>query len=433
MKKKFIDSSIIIASLTRKLSLSMLILAALISPSWGQVKEAEIVDNPTVKNDRVTVRIQVKGNQKRPIMGLQDTNFQLKVDGQEVDFDSDDWKSPQESEPPPAWIIVMLDLSGSMDKRDSSNIRKIDGAINAIRQLIKASSERGDKTQIAIVPFGEPSPPESEYSCEGYVVNQASLDRFFVAGDAKLENNLEYLEGLKPCASTNLYEPLKKAIKFLGNTSDTRFYPPENSSQPQPRLSIILLSDGYHTAGNEERDFQSLTTLLRRNKNIIVHTLGYGLTPEELGKKYKLGKPATRKDVGTGSGKVPESEFVDQQRLAEIAELTGGISEFSGDAEAIAENLQLFLNSLLGEYEITYTHPNAERASKHNVQVVVNSQGDKPVESSPKGYIITVFGRSLPLQVRLGMFICILFMLVLAGMLPFYLWGKGLKQEAQGD
>lgn len=430
MKKKFIDSSIIIASLTRKLSLSMLFLATLISPSWGQVKEAEIVGRPTVNanDNRITVRVQVKGNQKRPIMGLQDTNFQLKVDGQEVDFDSDDWKSPQESEPPPAWIIVLLDFSGSMDKEDSSGTKKIDGAINAIRELIKTSSERGNNTQIAIVPFGE-----SSSTCQGYVVNKTSLDNFSVAGDAKLKKDLQDLEGLTPCASTNLYEPLKKAIKFLGDTSDTRFHPPENSSQPQPRLSIILLSDGYHNAGNEQRDFQRLTTLLRRNKNIIIHTLGYGLTPEELSKKYKLKKPATRKDIGRGWGKVPESEFVDKQRLAEIAELTGGISEFSGDAETIAENLQLFLNSLLGVYQITYTHPNAERASKHDVRVVVNSSGNKPVESSPKGYIITVFGRSLPLPVRLDMVGCVLILLLLGGVLPFHLWGKRLKQEAQGD
>ena len=425
MYKKSIDSSTIIASLTRKLSISILMLAAFASPSLAQVKEAEIVDNPTVNDDQVTVRIKVKGAEERPVMGLEDTDFNLKVDREEVNFNSRDWKSPEESTPPPVWIVVLLDMSGSMESF-SQNTRKLDGAINAIRQLIKESSERGNETQIAIVPFGESGENDS---C-GYPVDQKSLDNFFAAGDAKLNNYLDNLKAKKPCASTNLYEPLQKTIRFLGDSENTNFYPPEDSGKTQPRLSIILVSDGFHNDGNEAQEFQNLSNLLRRNNNIIIHTLGYGLTPKQLGEKYNLRRAATRSDIGKGSGKVPAEEFVDKQRLAQIANLTGGIAEFSGNAEAIAENLQLFLNSLLGEYEITYTHPNAERGSKHEVQVVVNSQAGEPVESSPKGYTIPVFGRSLPLPVRIAMLGIILLLVLLGGVLPFYLWGKRLKQEA---
>ncbi|MEC4817936.1 MAG: vWA domain-containing protein [Scytonema sp. PMC 1069.18] len=426
MKKKFIGSSTIIASLTRKLSWSILIIIALASPGWGQAKVAEIVGNPTVNDDRVTVRIKVKGTEERPVMGLQDTNFKILVDEKEVNFYPQDWKSPEESIPPPAWIIVLLDFSGSMQQLDSRGTTKIQGAINAIRQLITVLKERGENTQIAIVPFGEAS-----NKCQGYAVNQESLDKFFAAGDFKLKNNLDYLENLKPCAFTNLYEPFKKAVKFLANTTDTRFYPPENSFQPEPRLSIILLSDGYHNAANEAQDFQTLTNLLKRNRQIVVHTLGYGLTPEQLGHKYNIGRAATRVDIN--QGRVPAEEFVDKERLAEIARLTGGIAEFSGDAEAIAENLQLFLDALLGEYEITYAQPNAERGSKHDVQVVVTSQGNKLVESPPKSYTITVFGRSLPLSVRITMLMCIFVLLTLGGIVPFYFWGEFLKKQALGD
>ena len=400
-------------------------LAAFASPIMAQVKVAEIVDNPTVNDDRVTVRIKVKGAEERPVMGLEDTDFNLKVDGEEVNFNSRDWKSPEESTPPPVWIVVLLDMSGSMESK-SQNTRKLDGAINAIRQLIKVSAERGKNTQIAIVPFGESGP-----SCsQGYPIDQKSLDNFSAARDAKLTTYLDNLQAQTPCASTNLYEPLKKTIRFLGNSENTNFYPPEDSGKIQPRLSIILVSDGYHNKGNEAQEFQKLSSLLNRNNNIIIHTLGYGLTPKQLGEKYNLGRAATRADIGKGSGKVPDTEFVDKQRLAQIANLTGGIAEFSGNAEVIADNLQLFLNSLLGEYEITYTHPNAERGSKHQVQVVVNSQGGEPVESLPKGYTIPVFGRSLPLPVRIAMLSIILLLVLLGGVLPFYLWGKRLKQEA---
>ncbi|TWH55391.1 VWA domain-containing protein [Dulcicalothrix desertica] len=426
MKRIFIDLSTIIASLTRKVSLSMLMVAAVTFP--GQAQVAEIVGNPTVNDDRVTVRVKVKDAEEKPVMGLQDTNFKLSVDSKEVQFKNKDWKSPEESTPPPAWIIVLLDFSGSMDKPDSRGTKKIEGAIKAIRHFTNMLKERGENTQIALVPFGEPGT-----TCQGNPVNEETIDKFFPANDFKLQNNLDYLASLTPCASTNLYNPLQKTVRFLANTKDPRFYIPEDSSQPKPRLSIILLSDGYHNASNEEQDFQELTNLLKRNSHIIVHTLGYGLTPRQLGIKYGIGRAVTRRDIGTGRGKVPEAEFVDKQRLAEIAKLTGGIAEFSGDSEAIAENLQLFLNALLGEYEITYTQPDAERGAKHKVKVTVTYKDGQQIESLPKGYTITVFGRSFPLSIRLGILICTLLLLSLGGVAPFYFWGKHLKNQALGD
>lgn len=103
----------------------MLMLAAFASPSFGQAKVAEIVGNPTVNDDRVTIRIKVKSAEERPIMGLQDTNFKLLVDKKEVSFNNKDWKSPEETIPPPAWIIVLLDFSGSMRELDSSKTKKL--------------------------------------------------------------------------------------------------------------------------------------------------------------------------------------------------------------------------------------------------------------------------------------------------------------------
>lgn len=406
-------------------------ITGLISPIIAQTnsatKLAEIVGNPQVNDDKITVRMKIKNKDERPIMGLQDTDFKLFVNDKELSFKSQDWKSPDESVPPPAWIVVLLDFSGSMNKPDSRGGKKITGAINAIRRFTKISSDRGGSTNIAIVPFGKSGP-----NCEGYTVNKDTLDKFFLANDFKLQNSLNYLASIKPCASTDLYQPLTQAVRFLGNTKDPRFYPEDNFLNTQPRLAIILLSDGYHNASNEAEDFATLSNLLKRNTNITVHTLGYGLTPQELGRKYRLGRPATRRDIGTGNRKVPEDEFVDQKRLAEIAKLTGGIAEFSGDAEAIAENLKLFMNALLGEYQISYIQPNAERGSQHNVRVQVKT----PIgllKSEKKSYRIRGIGRSLPLENRLIMIFCILFLTGIGGVLPFYYWGKYLKQEAFRD
>lgn len=427
MRKKFIDLSTTIAFWTRRLSLSTFILTCLSSPSLAQVKNAEIIGTPTVNEDQVTIRIKVKDKEDKPVMGLFDTDFRLLVDEKEVNFKPKDWKNPEKSVPPPAWIIVLLDFSGSMKQPDSRGRTKLEGAINAIREFSQVLAERGGNTQLAIVPFGTPGE-----KCDGYPVNKDTLDKFFPAGDFKLENHLNYLAGLTPCASTNLYEPLNKTLRFLGNTEDIRFYVPEDSQEPQPRLSVILLSDGYHNAANEEQDFRKLERLLRINEGIIVHTLGYGLTPEQLGIKYQLGRAATRRDLGQGEGKVPEEEFVDRDRLKQIANLSGGINEFSGDAEAIASNLKLFLDALLGEYEITYTEPNPERGSKHQVYVEITSpKNNSVIKSKPKPY--SIFRFSLPAQIRHIMFLCVLLFLGFGGVLPFWLWGRQLKEKALED
>jgi hypothetical protein len=434
------------------------------------IKSAELSGSPTVNEDKITVRIRVKDTDDRPVVGLFDTNFKLQVDNKELLFKSKDWKSPQDAVPPPAWIIVLLDMSGSMGKPDSRGTTKLKGALEAIKKFKNTIADRvvnvpdENIPRIAIVPFGKPGP-----KCAGFPVSQDELDKFFPATDFKLQNHLDFLGAQVPCAATNLYEPLSKALRFLGNEQDQRFYLPENSPKPKPRLSIILLSDGYHTEAREAEDFDALKLSIRQHPDIIIHTLGYGLTLEELGKKYNLGRPANRQDitwtdnlqkppsstkdtekssankddsisdskdtqkadekeVKIPKGKVSADEFVDQERLKEIAQLTGGISEFSGNAETVASKLQVFLNSLLGEYEINYIQPNADRGSKHEVKAIVNSD-NKDVASNTLPYSIPVFGRTLPLSVRLGMLFSTLLVMGFAGALPFWIWSNRLKNE----
>lgn len=362
-------------------------------------------------------------------MGLEDNNFKLLVDRKPISFKPQDWKDPKATNPPPVWIIVLLDFSGSMNEKDRSGVRKISGAIAAVRELIKNASARGGDTRISVVPFGLSGP-----GCkQGYNVDQTTLDNFLPIEDAKLQNHLDYLNGLTPCASTNLYDSLAKAVKFFDNSEDKRFYPPTDSDELlQPRLSVILLSDGYDDASpDDDQSFHELSELLKRSSNVTVHTLGYGLTAKELGEKYHLGRPATRTDVGKGKA-VPEEEFVDEGRLREIAKLTGGISEFSANAKVVADKFRSFMDELLGEYEISYTEPNADRGSQHDVQVDVTSSEGTSTISEVKKYTIRVFGRPLPLKIRLIM-LGILGILAIGGIVPFYFWGKSLKEEALRD
>ncbi len=224
------DLSTTIASWTRRLSLSVLLVGCLCSPSWGQVKTTEIVGNPSVQDDKVKLRIKVTDKNGRPATELKETDFSLVVDNEPVKLGAkDDWKGSTETTPPPTWIVVLLDYSGSMQQPDSRGTTKLEGAIKAIAQFTEAIAQRGPNTQIAIVPFGDPGP-----NCAGNPVNKDTLDKFFPASDFKLVNYLSFLAAQTPCASTNLYEPLTKTF----NLSETSSASGENSAIPPVPLAI---------------------------------------------------------------------------------------------------------------------------------------------------------------------------------------------------
>jgi hypothetical protein len=397
-----------------------------------------IVGNPTVNDDDVTVRLRVKDKNGRPVGTLKSNQFRLQVDQQPLAFDPRNWKNPEQTTPSPTWIVVLLDMSGSMARpaRPGQTTTKLAGAIAAIKQFKRTMAERSQKSgrrslpQLSIVPFGK-----SGKGCAGFPVTPANLDKFFPANAFNLENQLNFLAQQSPCAATDLYAALNQTINFLSNPSNSRFAQSKNAKELQPRLSIVLLSDGFDTNAQDDSVLQNLIQRLRQVSQITVHTLGYGLSPKELGKQYQLGRAVTRRDLWwtrnqRPKGKVPADEFVDPQPLSAIAKTTGGIAEFSAEPSDIAKKLQLFLSAVFGEYEIRYEQPSAERASHHQVQVTVKTpQGS--MESAPKIYRITNFGRSLPRQTRLSLLIVTLIGILIAGGIPFRVWMQSLKKDLQ--
>ncbi|MFM7712739.1 MAG: hypothetical protein ACKO7A_08430, partial [Microcystis sp.] len=140
-------------------------------------------------------------------------------------------------------------------------------------------------------------------------------------------------------------------------------------------------------------EIQKTLANLQNNKDIVVHTLGYGLTPQQLGKKYSLGKPAVRGDINNPklsqeTREQLEKEFVDQKQLAEIAKLTGGVTEFAGNADEIAEKLEIFLDAIQGRYEISYIQPNVRRGGEYVATVFTQKAA-----SQSKPYTLDFFGR----------------------------------------
>ncbi|MGB3511324.1 MAG: vWA domain-containing protein [Microcoleaceae cyanobacterium] len=447
-----------IGSWTRKVSLSLLIVGCWINPSLAQIKNVEIIEAIPDRNEaKVTLRLKAYDQNNKPVIGLQKEDFNLTVCPPKADPKTGEcqtlnqadinWKIPQPEELPPAWIIVLLDFSGSMKQLDSSGEKtKLEGAVTAIRKFNQDLAKRGTNTKISIVPFGK-----GGKNCPGNKVSPKELDKFVLAGDEKVEESLKKLEGEldKLCAATDIYEPLRQAVQFFGNSEDTRFNPPEDTNLSQPRRSIILLSDGYHSIyGNrqnepelEGQDFEKLVFMLKSYPNITVHTLGYGLTPQQLQQKYNLEQPPTIRDISIRGGRksnnseelteLAAEEFVDQKRLQQIAEVTRGIAEFSGNAEDISRSLTEFLEALFDEYEINYVQPiNADRGSLHNVQVSLNLS-DNSVDSELKPYVFPWVSRSLPLLTRTIIFLLALAVLLGGGVIPFLLWSKSMKREYQ--
>lgn len=411
-------SSTTIASWIPKLSLAAGLVLGGLRPSFAQTVQ---IVRPLQQNDdgQITLRLRVEDTNNRPVIDLTPNNFALTVDETPLEFSPNDWKSPQEAEPPPAWLVVLVDFSGSMNQLDSRGTTRIEGAMTAIEELVNSLQGRASETQIAVVPFGVGSE-----GCEGYEVTPKTLDKFFTPNSALLANYLDSLATKTPCTSTNIYEPLTQAIQFLSNPSDERFA--ASNQKQQSRLGIILLSDGFHNAVGEAEDFNRLTSIIQSTPTVTIHTVGYGLTPEKLAQKYGLNRPATRQDIS--EGRIPEEEFVDQDRLEEIADISGGISVFSASSLEVSRSFSLFLDQLLGEYEITYTHPQAERGAKHQVKVEVQIDQNTTV-TDQANYTITIFGRSLPRLTRLVMMLIVLCTLGLGGVLPFFLWARQLKSS----
>lgn len=391
---------------------------AVAQSSQQSIERVEIIGAPRIADDRVTLRVRVEDAVARPVMGLQQEDFSLRVDDALQPLAT--WVSPRESVPPPAWIIILLDMSGSMRMTDARGGTRLEGAIEATREFLAATADRGGDTQVAIVPFGEGSGTLA--SC-AFEVSRRTLDRFYRADDVRLANFLENLAGFEPCASTNLYDPLTQAVRFFNSSDDPRFaLPPDDSELPAPRLSVILLSDGYDNAGDEERRFAALGRSLEISPRVTVHTIGYGEQP-----RFDDGRPVSREDVEAGLFD-PEL-YLDEERLEQIARQTGGLYAFTPDRVAITESLLLFLDALLGEYELSFDSPIFERGSRPTVIASVATD-TITVDSAPVSYSMLGL-RRLVLRTRLSLLAGTLLLLAIGGIVPFQLWTRVLSAQEQ--
>ncbi len=437
-----------------KLAILTLLFGLLPLPAFANYK---VQVSPRPGGEIVTLKVQVLDENNVPIEDLRRSDFKIeaaKVNQTLSVINRMGLIPPGEQlKPEPAYVVILLDMSGSMQEEDDNKVKKIDGAISAIREYVKLVKDNNLPVSIALVPFGE---GDKNNNCNGYEVEIVAKS-FLLANSKELEQKVtDFSDSSKypTCAATNLYDPLKAAVQYLGNPD--QFLPTGNNSQldentdtPEipPKVAVILLSDGYHSVDRkdeEKRQFSELENVLKQNSAVRVYTLGYGESLIDFRRNrvpncdisdYQLTQE-NAVDSLIRKCKLSEKDFrnrfiVDRPRLKQIAELGGGISQFPDNATDAVKSLETFFKALR-EYELQYKQPGAEPGELYQVKVTVNSPNRKiDVSSEPEPFRIPNFSTELPLiPDRL-----IILTLTLAGLGGTLWWFKGwseqLKKEAE--
>lgn len=385
------------------------------------------VQRYSTEGDEVNLRVSVRNNNGLPIEGLKQNQFQIETEGEIIQPNF-----PQELTQDKAYVVILLDMSGSMKNSDSGRRTqsKLSGAIDAIQKFINNASEEEDiDIKISLVPFGY----EGGATCNHlYPVNKDSIgdNPFLDASSSQLSSKLRSLKQVPVCARTDLYTPLVAAKDYLqkqlGNTP---------SNQIKPKLVTILLSDGYDNS-DKPKVRELVNELKSGNIPVQINTLGYGESLRKLRNRAQCNPPVLNSELTVQN--VSESCFlnkpgdidqfiIDEYQLEKIANSTGGIYKLSANSTEVAKSLTEFLKNLR-EYKLVYKQPGAEPGSQHKISVRVTNPS---IKSKTTKIEFPVF-QKLSLPERLGI-LAATSIVGFMGINSFTNWSRQLKQQADSN
>ncbi|MDZ8105245.1 MAG: vWA domain-containing protein [Nostoc sp. DedQUE12a] len=449
IKTNFIALFSTIACLTPKLKLSILTLLFGLLP-LPALANYKVQVSPRPSGEIITLKVEVLDENNVPIEDLKKSDFKIEAAklNQTLSVINRMRLIPpgEQLKPEPAYVVILLDMSGSMQEQDANKVKKIDGAISAIREYIKLVRDNNLPVSIALVPFGEGGRSKCNYEVNQQIIAKS----FFLANNQELEQKVTDLSQSPTCSATNLYEPLKAAVQYLGNPdqfkqSENNNELDENTDTPQipPKVAVILLSDGYHNKNREteETQFAEVEKVLKENPAVRVYALGYGESLQHLRDRayncditnYQLTQNNAVDLISKCrlSGKNIANFIVDQPRLKQIADLGGGISQFPDNATDAVNSLETFFKALR-YYELQYKQVDAEPAEEYQVKVSVNSASRKiDASSEPVTFRIPNFSIQLPL-IPDRLIILTLTLAALGGTLWWFKgWSEQLKKDAE--
>ncbi|WP_127085281.1 vWA domain-containing protein [Dulcicalothrix desertica] len=426
-------------SSTPKHKLALFILSLLLLPFPVSANTVQI-SRYTTQNNRVTLRAKVLDQDNIPIQGLTRQNFQIQTTNEQgnvinpEDIKFDLLPPERQLHPDPVYLTILLDMSGSMRRQDAAKNQKLSGAVSAINKFIDTASQQNIPIKLALVPFGYRGQGQCNYLYEVDEKTIASQSPFLDIRDNALKKQLQDLSNVPTCASTNLYDPLRIATSYLRKTyTDSISQIDENPIKP--RLSLILLSDGYDGASQEK--FKSLQTTLGQTLQITIHTYAYGESLQQLRDRSSCDKVISNEELNTEllskHCKLPNEDIreyiIDEPILQNLASSTGGIYKLSANADEVSKSLTNFLTTLR-EYEIVYRQPGADRATNHTTKLKVNSPTlGLNITSQPVNIRMSNFAyASLILTQRLHILLFTT-LLGITGVIIFTQWSKHLKHQ----
>jgi len=207
---------------------------------------------------------------------------------------------------------------------------------------------------------------------------------------------------------------------------------------------VILLTDGYHDIKRETEaeQFKSLEDVLKSHPEVKVNTLGYGESLAHL-RDRAINCNISDSDLTKVEGlnriqycRLPNGDdirefIVDVPRLTEMAQTTGGTSQFPKNAEEAVSGFETVFKSLR-EYQLQYKQPEAEAADQYQVIVSVDSP-NRQIKLDAEPAVVRIPNLAtyrLPLiPDRLIIFGTTLALLTMTIRL-FMGWSKKLKQDA---
>jgi len=401
---------------------------------------------------KVKLKFNVWADGKIPIEGLTAEDFRLETnkseDGSVFQFDNPNELNllePGQGNPDPANVIILLDMSGSMTENDASDKEKFKSAIDGIKRFIELIRTDKIPAQIALVPFGdkaEGSDCSNTYAVNSEVIKSNFLDA--TTNQPELEKQIATLSSVTPCSATNLYDPLREAVEYLGKNAQPST--PRFGETIQPRQVVVLFSDGFHSINRHQEpvQFSQLTKTLQQYPQVKVNTIGYGepltklrdrtidcqgISDTQLSQSPDGVNILSNCRLASGAGVI--KFIMDQPRLTEIAAIANGRSLFPQTADEVGAALKEIFKSLR-QYELEYDQPDAQPGDKYKVKLSVN---DAPLglnaDSQPFDVRIPQYGyRTLPMLLRIGILIATIAALV--GTLSlFQQWSKKKKKEAE--
>ena len=199
------------------------------------------------------------------------------------------------------FLIIIIDLSGSMDIKDWKPSRKA-GAVKANKELIKVKAQNYPEDKVAIVGFGSNAEVLREPVClrDGTESLYKSLRNLPDMGSTNFMAALELAEMLlfgKPFTNTrglNSRSVVGFLSRLLYDQKPTSHYIRENSPSENWLRRIIILSDGDYNEGGSP----ILTARRLKDAGVIIDCIGIGGEPDSV-KETSLKEIASRDPDGS--------------------------------------------------------------------------------------------------------------------------------------